>query len=167
MMTPRRDKSKSVAKSDVDLLAKIDAIVKEIRELRRSSVLLKRSEEAKLSSIQRRALQVLAEGDEMTSGEVAKALTRSRSSMVVCLNQLTVLGLLEKVRKKRRVYFRRKRLEPSGIVEGLGEGGCYLFVVLASDSWLKNVENVEKLVAERLKDIPNWRIERMTVLPRS
>ena len=171
MTMSQEDRPKPVVRSDIaTILAKIDDIVKEIRELRRAPELPKRSprlEEVGLNSVQEKALQVLAEEGEMTSLEVAEALNRTRPLMVINLNQLVALGLVEKVRKGRHVYFRRKALESSGVLgEGFEAGGCYLFVALFSDHWPSNVDDVERVISERLKDIPKWKIEHVAVLPR-
>jgi len=152
------------------ILERIDAIVEEMRELRNAQALPRRpfnADQAMLNPIQERALQVLAEKDEMTSVEVAKAVERTRPLMVINLNQLVALGFLEKVRKGRRVYFRLKqREEPSIIGEGIEKEGCYLFAVLASDSWPEDVDDLKLLISERLKHFPEWRLEHMTLLPR-
>jgi len=163
-------KPKLMAESDAaTILARIDEIVREIRELRRTTLLPRmpsQLEEAELTSVQERALHVLTEEGEMTSLEMAKALNRTRPLMVINLNQLVALGLVEKVRRGRYVYFRRKPPETPGIIgRGLG-GGCYLFVALVSDNWPENVDDMERLISEHLKGLPGWRIEHVAVLPR-
>jgi len=166
----RGDKPKPIANSDLaTILARIDEIVEEIRELKGASIVPRtppQLEDAELSSVQQRALQVLAEKGEMTSMEVAQALNRTRPLMVVNLNQLVILGLVEKVRRGRYVYFRRKLPETPRVIGGELEGGCYLFVALVSDDWPEKVEDVEHLISERLKALPGWRIEHVAVLPR-
>lgn len=164
-------KPNPIVKSDIaTILAKIDDIAKEIRGLRRAPPPPRRTphlEEAELTSVQKQALQVLAERGEMTSSEVAEALNRTRPLMVTNLNQLVALGVVEKERKGKRVYFRRKRPETSGVIgEAYEGGGCCLFAVLVSDDWPVNVENLEHLISEHLKDIPDWRVEHVVVLPR-
>lgn len=151
------------------ILARIDKIVEELRELRRAPALSRmppRPEEAELSSVQEKALQVLAEKGEMTSMEVAKALSRTRPLMVINLNQLVALGLVEKVRRGRHVYFRRKPPESSRIIGRELGGGCYLFAVLVSESWPENAEEMESLISERLKNLLGWRIEHVALLPK-
>jgi len=159
-----------IGKRDLEtILTRIDEIVEELRELRRAPVLPRtppRLEEAELNSIQERALQVLAEEGEMTSMEVAKALNRTRPLMVINLNQLVALGFVEKVRRGRHVYFRRRPPETARIIGRELEGGCYLFVALVSDNWPENVEDMERLISEYLKSLPGWRIEHVAVLPR-
>lgn len=151
------------------ILARIDTIAKEIRELKTPSFPRNpsRLEEIKLNAVQKKALRVLADGSEMTAEEVAKAVNRTRPLMVINLNQLVALGLVEKVRRGRCVYFRQKQPSPSDAIgEELEVGGCYLFTVLVSDSWPEDAADAEHLIAEHLKDIPGWRIEHMAILPR-
>jgi len=161
-----------MAKSDIaTILAKIDDIVEEIRELRRAPILRRiplRLEDVELNSIQEKAFQLIVEQGEMTSLEVANVLNRTRPLMVINLNQLVALGLVEKVRRGRHVYFRRRQSEPLRIIvgDGLEENGCYLFVTLVSDDWPRNMDDVERVVSERLKDIPDWRVEHVAILPR-
>lgn len=151
------------------ILARIDTIAKEIRELKtpRFSRNPSRLEEVRLNAVQKGALRVLAEGSEMSAEEVAKAVNRTRSLMVINLNQLVALGLVERERRGRRVYFRQKQPSPSDAIgEELKVGGCYLFTVLVSDSWPEDTADAEHLIAERLKGISDWRIDHMAILPR-
>ena len=151
------------------ILARIDNIAKEIRELKTTRFSRNPShlEEVKLNSVQREALRVLVDGGEMTAEEVAEAVNRTRPLMVINLNQLVALGLLERERRGRRVYFRQNQRSPSNAIdEEFGVRGCYLFTVLTSDSWPEDLAEAESLIAEHLKDIPDWRIEHMAILPR-
>jgi predicted transcriptional regulator len=65
----------------------------------------------RLTPVQMEALQVLGDG-EMTAEEVANVVNRTRPLMVISLNQLVALGLLEKERRGKGVYFKQRRTEP-------------------------------------------------------
>lgn len=145
------------------LLAKIEAISKEIRELRRTSLVIDRTVE--LKPMQQRALQVLREKGAMTSSEVGACLNRTRTMMTIYLNQLEALGLVDKTRRGKRVYFRIKQPIPSGIFDGLTDGGCHLFVVLLGKTSPEDFEPTKRQIRDRMQGSP-WEIENISILPR-
>lgn len=149
---------------------KISAIIEEIRKLKEAQKLFEqplRMDETKLNQIQKMAIQVLIDKGMMTASDVAQILNRNRSSMVINLNILADLGLLDKIRKGKRIYFKARDKEQYRVYkEELDEYGCYLFIVLSSNKSPENVDDIRNLVQERLKDFPGWKIENVSILPR-
>jgi len=166
----KASESKSVKPELAVILDRIDALSRDIRELKGASTLPRRPspDGIRLTRLQERVLQVLAQDVEMTSSEVAKALNRTRALLVNNLNQPVALGLVERVRRKRIVYFRRRPPETTGITnESFDKSGCYLFTVLSSKNVPENIADAKALIFERLKDMPGWKIEQVTMLPES
>ena len=101
-----------VPKSEFEtVLLKLAAIEKELSELRKASTgsyAFQGPEKRTLSAFQAEILQALADR-QMTAGEVAEAVDRTRPLLVVNLNQMVALGLLEKEKKRRKIYFRQCR----------------------------------------------------------
>jgi len=120
-----------------------------------------------MTAVQEDALRALLTGGEMTAEEVAKAVNRTRPLMVVNLNQLVALGLLDRERKGKRVYFRQKISRPS--IDSKQESGgeeSYMFVVLASNGPQDNTRQAEQLLLDRLKGLSGWNVEHVSTMPR-
>jgi hypothetical protein len=160
---------KNTLNSDMAIiLAKIDYLVKEIREVKTNHSFPKNSfrpEDVKLSPTQEAVLWALEKG-ELTAEDVAKAVNRTRPLMVVSLNHLAAIGLLERERKGQRVYFRIRRESSEVVSNESDQDGCYLFVVLVSDTSPKDMADVSRLISERLKDVPSLRVEHVKALPK-
>ena len=157
--------------ADLSLLySRIEAVERELRKLKHApSIPLAspRLNDTRMTAVQEDALRALLRRGEMTAEEVAKEVNRTRPLMVVNLNQLVALGLLERERKGKRVYFRQKISRPS-MDSKLESGGeeSYIFVVLASDGPPDNTRQAEQLLLDRLKGLAGWNVEHVSTLPR-
>jgi DNA-binding MarR family transcriptional regulator len=156
---------------DLSLLySRIEAVERELRKLKHApSIPLgsPRLNKTRMTAVQEDALRALLSRGEMTAEEVAKAVNRTRPLMVVNLNQLVALGLLDRERKGKRVYFRQKISRPS--IDSKRESGgeeSYMFVVLASDGPQDNTKQAEQLLLDRLRGLSGWNVEHVSTLPR-
>lgn len=164
----KQNNSRALLRSDLAIiLEKITSIEKEICELKNIPHLNEKSRYlngAKLTPLQEEILRVLGY-NEMTSEEVAKAINRTRPLMVLNLNQLVALGHLEKERKGKRIYFKQRHME--NISERHEVDGTYLIVVFESNSNAEDKASVTQKISEHLKDIADWRVEHLTIVPKA
>ena len=157
--------------SDLSLLySRIEAIERELHRLKQASSMplaSPRLNDTRMTAVQEDTLRALLSGGDMTAEEVAKAVNRTRPLMVVNLNQLVALGLLERERRGKRVYFRQK-ISRLSIESKRGSEGeeSYMFVVLSSDGPQENTPQAEQLLLDRLKGLAGWNVEHVSTLPR-
>lgn len=165
---PKQNKSRALLRSDLAIvLEKITSIEKEICELKNIPHFNEKSRYlngAKLTPLQTEILRILGY-NEMTSEEVAKAINRTRPLMVLNLNQLVALGHLEKERNGKRIYFKQRHMEI--VSEGHEVDGSYLIVVFESNSNNQDKDSVTRMISEHLKDIVDWRVEHVTIVPKA
>ena len=155
-----------------NVLKKMDEVVESLQtfndrlcKLEKTSFELKAS--TKLPNSLTKTYGLLSEEEGMTIMEVAGLTGRSRSLECVRLNQLLVLGFVEKMKKGRKHYYTKKPLyEP---VASAPDSKRIMILVMVSEQVSEDYEEprqIQDLVSRNLSDLKNWRFERSVILPR-
>ena len=150
-----------------DILKKIEAMSKEIREIRRDrpppdeSL---RQNRMKLPLVQKSILQAMKDDVEMTAADVAAIVNRTRPLMVVNLNQLVALGLLKRERRGKCIYFRKRSEFSDAMYKELVNEMRRYVVIITSETETDDVA-IEHTIVSCLKNVAGLRVENVSIMP--
>ena len=147
-----------------DVLNNIQSLENRVKRLEEESFTLEAS--TTLNPAHIKTLQAMSEQRSMTADEIAKLTNRTRALESTYLNQLLILGLVEKKKIGRRHYYSKKPLDRLIASDNPRK---VMILVLASSgekgegTLPDGVEKVQETVLRTLSQLKGWKLERLTV----